>query len=199
LKAKGFASVGEPSDAARAAKPSKHGARHPFRLKLMNVKDIARAVRLLLLAAWVGAAIFFSAIVAPALFAVLPTRELAGAVVGRVLPMLNWAGLIIALALLASRRLDQTTTTARRIIAAGVSALAAATACGLLISARIEALRRTMPGPIDSLAPGDPLRQAFGQWHALSVLALAVGIVAATLASLAMAKRRADPLGGLDR
>ena len=80
----------------------------------MNVKDIARAVRLLLLAAWVGAAIFFSAIVAPALFAVLPTRELAGAVVGRVLPMLNWAGLIIALALLASRRLDQTTTAARR-------------------------------------------------------------------------------------
>jgi hypothetical protein len=38
------------------------------------------------LAFWLGAAAFFSVALAPVLFAVLPTRTLAGEVVGRVLP-----------------------------------------------------------------------------------------------------------------
>ena len=45
-----------------------------------------------MLALWLGAAGFFSAAVAPALFAVLPTRTLAGEVVGRVLPVVFYVG-----------------------------------------------------------------------------------------------------------
>ena len=48
-----------------------------------------------LLAAWLGATIIVGAVVAPAAFAVLPTRTLAGAVVGRVLPPLFWSGAVI--------------------------------------------------------------------------------------------------------
>ena len=40
-------------------------------------------VRLLLLGLWLGAAMFFSFAVAPSAFAVLPARELAGAIVTR--------------------------------------------------------------------------------------------------------------------
>ena len=58
-------------------------------------------VRSLLLAMWLGAACFFIA-VAQSAFAVLPERELAGAVVNRTLSIVNYAGLIIAVVLLAS-------------------------------------------------------------------------------------------------
>src|SRR5258708_5905964 len=49
----------------------------------------------IVLALWIGAAAFFSVAVAPALFAVLPTRTLAGAAVGRILPVVFYAGLAI--------------------------------------------------------------------------------------------------------
>ena len=45
-------------------------------------------VRLLLVALWLGAAVFFIA-VAQSSFAVLPSRELAGSVVSRTLMVLN--------------------------------------------------------------------------------------------------------------
>ncbi|MER3427981.1 MAG: hypothetical protein C4334_07750 [Pyrinomonas sp.] len=137
-----------------------------------------RAAGALALAAWFGGALLFSATVAPALFAVLPSRELAGAVVGRVLPVLNWSGLAVALALSASaRRLG-----ARRAEIVALALFAAANLCGLLIGARIQSLRRAMSGPIDALAATDPLRQAFGYWHTLSVIALGVGLIAAAVA-----------------
>lgn len=47
-------------------------------------------IRLLLLAIWFGGAIFFIG-VAQTAFAVVPDRELAGAVVGRSLAILNYA------------------------------------------------------------------------------------------------------------
>jgi len=49
---------------------------------------------LLSLVAWVGGLIFFSFVVAPAAFAVAPTRQLAGAMVGRCLAALHWIGLV---------------------------------------------------------------------------------------------------------
>ena len=56
-------------------------------------------IRLLILAIWLGAAIFFI-FVAQGAFAVLPQRELAGAVVNRSLAMLNYGGIGVAVLLL---------------------------------------------------------------------------------------------------
>src|SRR5579872_4042517 len=53
-----------------------------------------------LTAAWLGAALLLAASVAPAAFAVLPSRTLAGAVVGRVLPVVFISGLLGAAAAL---------------------------------------------------------------------------------------------------
>jgi len=53
-----------------------------------------------LLAAWLGAACFVASVVAPAAFDVLPTRTLAGALVGRVIPVLFWSGVIVGVLVL---------------------------------------------------------------------------------------------------
>jgi hypothetical protein len=52
-------------------------------------------VEVAVLAFWLGAAAFFSVAVAPALFAVLPSRSLAGEVVGRVLPGVFYSGIVV--------------------------------------------------------------------------------------------------------
>lgn len=59
-----------------------------------------RFIRLLSLTLWTGSIFFFAAVEAPTLFAVLPTRALAGLVVGRTLSTLHWVGLVCALVFL---------------------------------------------------------------------------------------------------
>src|SRR5215210_975443 len=62
--------------------------------------------RLILLACWFGAALFFGAVVAPAAFSVLRSfglpnaNEIAGSIVTRSLGVVNIAGFVIALLLL---------------------------------------------------------------------------------------------------
>jgi len=46
---------------------------------------------------WIGGIVFFAFVVAPAVFSVLPTHDLAGKVVGRSLTALHWIGLISGL------------------------------------------------------------------------------------------------------
>ena len=54
----------------------------------------ARFLMLISLVVWVGGIMFFAVVVAPVLFSVLPTRELAGAVVTRCLTSLHWIGIV---------------------------------------------------------------------------------------------------------
>ena len=68
-------------------------------------------IRLLLLAVWLGAAVFFIG-VAQSSFAVLPDRELAGLVVNQTLSILNYGGIVIAAllivtSLIASAKVNQ--------------------------------------------------------------------------------------------
>jgi len=125
---------------------------------------------------WLGAALLLSAAVAPAAFAVLPSRTLAGALVGRVLPVLFWSGMavgVIGAALGGS-------------IGGGwparVSALVLASACAVaqvFIGPRIEAIRSAIGGAVDALDVADPRRQAFGRLHGVSVLCLGLAMLAA--------------------
>jgi uncharacterized membrane protein len=61
-------------------------------------------VMLLALVVWVGGIIFFS-VLAPNVFAVLPTRQLAGNVVNRMLPILHWMGLVSGIVFISSSML----------------------------------------------------------------------------------------------
>lgn len=124
----------------------------------------------LLGAGWLGATLLFGAIVAPAAFAVLPSRALAGALVGRVLPSLFFGGMLIGLAplLLAWQP---------RVTWAKAAGLLASTCCAVAqfaVAGRIERLRASLGGPLDALAAADPRRAAFARLHLMSVALLGV-------------------------
>jgi hypothetical protein len=149
--------------------------------------------RLLLLGLWLGAAMFFSFVVAPGAFAVLPARELAGAIVTRTINVVNDSGFIVGLLLLATAFAGRGAPAARRVPKLEVVALAVlALATGIgqwVISARMLALRLSMGRPIDELAQNDPLRLAFNDLHGYSVAAMTTAMLAGIVAFILVARR----------
>src|SRR6478752_7499323 len=137
-----------------------------------------------LLAAWLGATIFVGAVVAPAAFAVLPTRTLAGALVGRVLPPLFWSGAAVGAFVAVMVRRSQ------RMAALGAALVmvVASLAAQLVVAPRIEAVRVSAAGPIDALPRDDARRLAFGRLHGASVALLGLAGVAATVTLLLTAR-----------
>ncbi|HEY0100509.1 MAG TPA: DUF4149 domain-containing protein [Pyrinomonadaceae bacterium] len=150
-------------------------------------------VRLLLLGLWLGAAMFFSFAVAPGAFAVLPARELAGAIVTRTISVVNVCGFVIGLLLLATAFAGRGAAAARRAWLSEVFALALlvlATGTGhWVVSARMHALRLSMGRPIDELAQSDPLRLAFNDLHGYSVAAMTAAMLAGLFAFILIARR----------
>jgi hypothetical protein len=149
--------------------------------------------RLLLLGMWLGAAVLFSFAVAPGAFKVLPARELAGAIVTRIIGVVNVGGFIIALLLLATTFARGRGAATRRARSAEVIALAlVALATGVghwVVSARMSALRVALGRPIDEVAAGDPLRLAFNSLHGYSVAAMTTAMLAAVVAFVLVARR----------
>lgn len=148
------------------------------------------AVVSILLSAWLGAAVLVATVVAPSAFAVLPSRTLAGALVGRVLPVLFIAGLVVALASLwLDSGDDGRAFHVRRalLVAAAVSCAAAQFA----VAPRIERVRKKIDGPVEQLSRDDPRRIAFGRLHAASVawLGLAMAAAVTTLILVSVRKR----------
>lgn len=138
--------------------------------------------QILVLSLWLGAAVFVAAVVAPSAFAALPTRELAGALVGRVLPVLFIAGAVAGIIVL----LLEATAPARarpsrrgaRMVIMGMVILSCAIA-QLGVAPRIETLRAGLSAPLASLPAGDPQRVAFGRLHMISVGWLGAAMLAA--------------------
>ena len=160
--------------------------------------SVVRDIRLLLIALWLGGAVFFSAAVAPSAFNVLRARnvvyanEAAGSIVTRTLSVVNTGGFIIAIVLLLSAFLFRRRVKGRAFLVETISlaVIAIATAVGQwVIAARMLALRAAMGRPIDDVAVDDPLRVSFNGLHGYSVMALGLAIIAATIALLLIARR----------
>src|SRR5262249_36114558 len=134
----------------------------------------------LLLSAWLGAAILFTASVAPAAFAVLPTRTLAGELVGRVLPVVFYSGIVLCAATIALDLIGRTGAWGR--IGASAFAAVSCAIAQVFLGSRIARLRAEIGGPIDALAPDDVRRIAFGRMHAWSVGWLGLAMIAAAVA-----------------
>ncbi|HEX8458075.1 MAG TPA: DUF4149 domain-containing protein [Pyrinomonadaceae bacterium] len=149
--------------------------------------------RLLLLGMWLGAAVLLSFAVAPGAFAVLPARELAGAIVARTIAVVNVSGFLVALLLLATAFARRSVARARRawiIELCALALLALSTGVGRwIISARMAALRAAMGRPIDDVAASDPLRVAFNGLHVYSVAAMTTAMLAAAVAFILIARR----------
>ncbi|MGE3467327.1 MAG: DUF4149 domain-containing protein [Pyrinomonadaceae bacterium] len=152
-------------------------------------------IRLLLLAVWLGAAVFFIA-VAQTAFAVLADREMAGAVVNRNLTVLNYAGLGISTLLIVSSLLGTANVGKVWLWIERFLLLFVAAACGVgqfVIGFWLASIRSQIGGPIEALAADDPLRVQFNTVHEYSVWVLFAGMVAGLIAFFIIANRKFGP------
>jgi hypothetical protein len=156
-----------------------------------------RNIAMLLLGLWLGAAIFFSGVVAPAAFGVLRAyqvpnfAEIAGSIVNRSLAVVNTSGFIIGvlvvLVVVLFKAQYGRTAFALQILALLV--FTALTAAGQwIIAARMRAIRAALTMPLDRLPLTDPQRVAFDSLHRYSVTALGIAIIAALIGYLLLAR-----------
>jgi len=157
------------------------------------------SVRLTLLAMWFGAAIFFSAVVAPAVFSVLRSfalsnsGEIAGAIVNRSLSIVNVAGFGVGLFLLLTLFVRKGSQGRIAFLLECLSVVVIVVGTGVghwLIAAKMRALRIAMAIPIDQVAPDDPRRMAFNDLHGYSVKALGLAMIAALIAMTLISRRQ---------
>ena len=150
-----------------------------------------------MLAVWFGAALFFSAMVAPAAFGVLRSyglpnaSEIAGAIVTRSLSVVNVAGFVVALVLLVTLFLRRSAAGRGSVIAEGICLGLIALGTGVghwVIAARMRAIRAALELPIDQIAADDSRRIAFNSLHGYSVNALSLAMIAALVALVLMAR-----------
>jgi hypothetical protein len=148
---------------------------------------------------WLGVALFFGAVVAPAAFSVLRSfalanaSEIAGSIVTRALGVVNIAGFVIGILLLVTlfvRRGSQGRI-AFTVEAICLTLVIIATGVGhWLIAARMRALRAAMVIPIDQVAQADPRRIEFNSLHGYSVNALGLAMIAALIAIVLIARKQ---------
>lgn len=131
-----------------------------------------RYLNLLALVVWVGGLIFFAFVLAPTVFAVLPSHQLAGDVVNRSLRILHWTGMGCGVLFAATAMIDS------RVVEGAARPLAARnlliylmivlTLIGFFgLQSRMTELRRQM-GNIDDLAQDDSRRVVFTRLHVWS-------------------------------
>src|SRR5262249_1822272 len=149
----------------------------------------SQKIRLAILGLWLGAMAFFSFVVAPAAFAVLPQQQLAGALVSRTLGALEIGGAVIGALLIAilllSRERD-------KAFLYELIALALMTASMLVshfvVSDRLHQMRVSL-GEIAQLAANDPARVGFGRLHQYSVWLMGFDILGAIALIVYLARR----------
>jgi hypothetical protein len=157
-------------------------------------------LRILLLGLWLGAAIFFGAAVAPALFSVLRgaglenANELAGSIVTRLLSFINRGGVELGLFLFVTAFFVNRTRSRLAQLAEVISIAIMAMMTGVshwIIAARMLALRSSM-GVIDQVSPTDARRIEFDSLHRYSVRVMGVALIAGLIAFF-IASRNAGP------
>ena len=149
-------------------------------------------IRLLFLAIWLGASVFFIG-VAQTAFSVLQQRELAGAVVNKTLGILNYGGMAIAVllivtSLVASANVNKFWLWVERFL---LLVIAASCAIGqFVIGFWLASIRAQIGRPIDEVALDDPLRIQFNTLHEYSVWVLFAAMVAALVTFFIIANRK---------
>ena len=150
-------------------------------------------IRLLILAIWLGAAVFFIG-VAQSAFAVLPDRELAGAVVNRNLMILNFGGIGIAVILLLTSLVGTAKISTFWLWIERFLLLLLAATCAVnhfVITFWMSALRAQMAGYIDGIIPASDSPQAqFDKLHQYSTWVFMAGMVVALIAFFIISNRR---------
>jgi len=133
-----------------------------------------RFAMLLALVVWLGGLIFFAFVVAPTVFSpgLLPTRHLAGEIVGRSLGVLHWMGIVSGIVFLISSAVYNRMTVGSARPLAGRHLLIAlmlllTVISQFAISPKIHAIRAEA-GVIDNIPLDSPLRMEFDRLHVWS-------------------------------
>ena len=153
------------------------------------------AFRLLLLGVWLGAAVFFVAMAETA-FQTMPTRELAGTLVGRMFAILNYSGLGIAFALILTSLIVAAGTNVAGLWIERIMLVIFGLGCAIgqfVISWWMLLLRTQMGKPIDEVAADDPLKIQFDQLHQYSSWVMIAAFAAALIAFIIISVRRVAP------
>lgn len=152
-------------------------------------------IRLLILGVWFGAAVFFIGVAQNA-FAVLPQRELAGAVVNSNLSLLNYGGLIIASVLLLTSVIGTPGINKFWLWVERFLLLLIGAACAVgqfVIGFWLASVRVQIGKPIDEVAADDPLKVQFNMLHEYSVWVLMTGMIAALIVFFIISSRKFGP------
>ncbi len=140
-----------------------------------------RFLMLLSLVVWVGGIVFFAFVVAPSLFSILPTRQLAGSVVTRCLGALHWIGLGAGIIFLICSIAEAQGKVASIRNSAVVAMLALTLISQFYVGGRMQRLRADM-GEIDAVATTDARRVEFNALHkwstTLETVVLLLGLLA---------------------
>jgi Domain of unknown function (DUF4149) len=147
------------------------------------MSQILRFVRVFALGAWVGAIIYFAAVVTQGAFAVLPNRDEAGLLVGFTLGGLHLMGVIAAAAYVAASVALTKSLRAfveRAVIAVILMAVLTIASEGYVMP-RMAVLRTQMVS-VEATPGSDPRRAEFDRLHGVSVdlesAVLVIGLVA---------------------
>jgi len=133
-----------------------------------------RFLMLLALVVWLGGLIFFAFVVAPTVFSpgLLPTRHLAGEIVGRSLGTLHWMGIVSGIVFLITSAIYNRMTVGSARPLAGRHLLIAlmlllTVISQFAISPKMHALRAEA-GIIDNIPLDNPVRMEFDRMHVWS-------------------------------
>jgi len=151
------------------------------------MRGVARFMMMLSLGVWVGGIIFFSFVVAPALFTLLPKPEMAAGVVSVTLADLHLIGIGCAAVFLVATFLTKLGNA--KVLRVLVGLMLVLTAVSLFgIMPQMERIRSSVGGSIEALPHQDAGRAAFDRLHQLSV-ALEGVVLLTGIASYAVLSR----------
>lgn len=153
-------------------------------------------IRIALLSFWLGTMTFFSFVVAPGAFGVLPTQHLAGQVVSRTLGVAEIIGIVIGatlLLLLLFARGRKSKIFFFELIT--IALMTAAMIASKVVSGWMHGLRVKAGETLYTLPASDPIRSSFDQLHQASVGLTGFAILAAVVLIVMLIARK-DALYG---
>lgn len=156
---------------------------------------LSKMLMLLALIVWIGGIIFFAFVLAPTVFKVLPTRELAGNVVTPALTSLHWMGIVSGVAFLVCSLWYSQLKFARLKPFSLINLLVLIMLVLTLVSQFVISPRmhemRTQMGTIDHVPATDSRRMEFNRLHGWSTRAeggvLVLGVVVVVLTARRLA------------
>jgi Domain of unknown function (DUF4149) len=168
----------------------------------VHLESPVLTLHLLAIALTLGPPLFFGAVVAPASFHVLPTRDLAASLQSPILTHLCWLmeggfALLFLTSWLLSRWWNAPRMLLTLVTRAPILGVIGAVVIEKLLIPAIDRIRSEAPGLIDNLPAADPGRLLLAKYHRVATAIFSVEIAAAALILLVTARllllRRAAP------